>query len=134
MSENKKTGEDSVASDAQEVNFKYRKSNLFRVIHVNGVIGGITGRGEIHFGFYNERLEFPDSGKAVASGGGLGPEQIEGGGSFVREIETDAVVDLVTAKQIRAWLDRQIALMESLIKQSQQEIADHAKELTIPQG
>jgi hypothetical protein len=40
-------------------------------------------------------------------------EQIEGGDKYIREIEVDAVVDLNTAKQIRAWLDTQIKLMEA---------------------
>jgi len=100
--------------DQVEVNFKYFKSNFYRIIHANGVIGGLSRRGEIHIGFYSERPGFPDSAKLTISQ--IEPamsEQIEGGDKYIREIEVDAVVDLNTAKQIRTWLDTQIKLMEA---------------------
>ncbi len=136
MDENNKDNKDgNTGSDAQEINFKYMKSNFYRVIHANGAFGGLTGRGEIHIGFYSERLEFPDSSKiTMSSTGEVSSEQFEGGGDHVREIEADVVIGLNTAKQIRVWLDTHITVMETLIRQAQQETTDHVHEITIPEN
>ena len=36
------------------VTFDYIKSNLFRVIHADGVWGGIAPTGKIHLSFFND--------------------------------------------------------------------------------
>src|SRR5436305_1718500 len=103
--------EDNTNPDVQEITFKYVRSNFYRVIHANGAFGGISGRGEIHIGFYSERPSFPDSSKMVISPAGqVGPEQFEGSGYPIREIEVDVVVDLNTAKLLSLWLDSKIAI------------------------
>jgi hypothetical protein len=133
--DNKDSKEDKVITDTQEVVFKYVKSNFYRVIHANGAFGGISGRGEIHIGFYSERIEFPDSSRmTISSAGHVSPEQFEGSRQPVREIEADIVVDLETARLIRLWLDGKIAFMEKLIKQAEQETVSHGNEITIPKA
>ena len=125
-------GEEGVSEQGQvEVNFKYFKGNFYRIIHANGVIGGVSRCGEIHMSFYSERPGFPDSAKLVISQMGSAlPERIEGGDKYIREIEVDAVVDLNTAKQVRTWLDIQIETMEASIREAQQPPARQAKETT----
>jgi hypothetical protein len=115
--------EDASKKGPIEVNFKYFKGNFYRIIHVNGVMGGISRRGEMHMSFYSERPGFPDSAKLVIFPQGSEfalAEQIEGGDKYIREVEVDAVVDLNTAKEIRAWLDTQIETMEASVIESQQ--------------
>lgn len=132
---NKDNKEDTTNTDVQEVVFKYLKSNFYRVIHANGAFGGLTARGEIHIGFYSERMEFPDSSKlTISPNGQVSPEQFEGVGNVVREVEVDVVVDLGTARQLRAWLDDKISVMETLIKQAQKDVANHAEEIAIPEA
>lgn len=118
-----------------EISFKYIKSNLFRVVHANGAFGGLSGRGELHIGFYSERLEFPDTSKVLVSPTGeVSHEVFEGIGKHVREIEVDVVVDIDTAKQLRAWLDNKITSVEMIIKEAQKEAASHAEEIAIPKA
>ena len=135
MDEDKNNKEGNADTDVQEIVFKYVKSNFYRVIHANGAFGGISGRGEIHIGFYSERLEFPDSSTlAISPAGLIGTEKFEGSGKPVREVEADIVVDLGTAKQLKVWLDNKITAMETLIEQAQKEVADHAEEITLPEA
>ena len=105
-----------------EINFKYFKSNFYRIVHANGVLGGVSRRGEIHISLYSERPGFPDNAKlTIPQSGAAMPEQVAGGEIYIREIEVDAVVDLETAKQIRAWLDTQIQSVEASIGKAQQQ-------------
>ena len=46
--------------DAAELEFDFEKSNFFRVIHVDGVFGGISpGSNLLHMAIYNERQPLP---------------------------------------------------------------------------
>ena len=89
----------------------YEKSNLFRVIHADGVIGNILPSGRaMNIAFYSERLPFPkeDIYDVAADGNMLSPR--EGGGQrksgFYREIEMSAVMDWETAKSLSDWLNK----------------------------
>jgi hypothetical protein len=46
-------------SNAPEIAFEYIKSNLFRVIHADGAIGGVTPSGNLHLAFFSERPAIP---------------------------------------------------------------------------
>src|SRR3990172_8149969 len=53
----------------------YIKSNLFRVIHADGVIGGITPRGLIHMSIWSERPTIPQHiVHEMSPSDGIGPE------------------------------------------------------------
>jgi hypothetical protein len=91
-----------------QVAFHYVKSNGFRTVHGDGMIGSVTPRGLIHFAIYTERPAIPQvvvheldtQGKVGAIvGSPMGRDGI------VRELEVDIVLDLQTAKSFREWLD-----------------------------
>lgn len=107
-----------------EVNFRYIKSNLFRVVHIDGALGGVTPRGNIHISLYNERPAIPDGGKLTVSstaGEIIKPEQYIGKGGIIREIEVDVMIDLPTAQQLKAWLERQIKALQEMVLDAQNE-------------
>jgi hypothetical protein len=104
-----------------EVAFEFIKSNLFRVIAVDGIFGGLSPQGRsIHMAVFSERRPLPRrTVHGVTSGGGLGDELLdrrEGRQAFaVREVEADLVMDLMTAQQLHMWLAEKIdQLRESL--------------------
>ena len=126
MADEKK--EDNTDPNLKEISVKYLKSNFFRVVHANGIFGGISGRGELHFGFYSERRGLPDKGIMYFSEtkGIVGQEKFEGANETVREFEVDIVVDYPTALQIRTWLNRHISTMEKLFQEAQEEVQENA--------
>jgi hypothetical protein len=73
------------------IRFHYIKSRHFRVIHVDGAYGGVSGRGYIHAAVYNERSPIPVITEAqVLDGSRLGKEEpIEVKRHAVREVEAD---------------------------------------------
>lgn len=100
-----------------QVAFHYIKSNGFRTLHGDGIIGSVTPRGLIHFAVYTERPAIPqivvhevDSQGKVGNvvGSPMGRDGI------VRELEVDIVLDLRTAQSFREWLDTRLEEAEKM--------------------
>lgn len=101
------------------VTFHYLKANQFRVIHVDGALGGVTPRFLIHMSLYSERPAIPQQQVFdLTSSGKLkdGPPRAIGKDGVVRELEVDAMMDLDTAKSIGEWLLKQVATAEAAMK------------------
>jgi hypothetical protein len=110
------------SNDQNEVDFKYVKSNFFRVIHADGAWGGVSPKGSIHMSFYNERAALPDSSKLIFSKTGelVGSEQYHASSRIVRELECDLIVDFGTARQLRDWLSETITKIEGMVREVQE--------------
>ena len=103
-----------------EIKFDYLKSNLFRTVHSDGVIGGITPPGNVHMSFFCERLAIPrriifkaDINKRssiMKLGQEIGRETRD---SIVREMEVDVIMDLAAARNLHNWLEDRIKELES---------------------
>lgn len=115
--------------DSPVVRFHYLKSSAYRVIHVDGIIGGLTPTNLIHFSFYTERPPIPTmvEFKAIDIGGGLmklGAESgREGKQGVARDVEVGAVMTVDVAKKLRSWLDDKISKAE---KDQDEPVADEA--------
>lgn len=104
----------------------YIKGNFFRVVHANGVFGGITPKNEIQMDFFSERWAIPQvvryelSQTAEIEGGqfqqlSLGNEiDREGKDGAVREVEVGVTVSLETAKSMLNWLKKNVEQLESI--------------------
>ncbi len=103
----------------QQITFHYLKSTQYRVVHIDGAIGGVTPSGFIHFSMYNERSAIPrEQVFSVDKDGVLGNvEQTVSREGIVREMEVDAIMSLATAKSLRDWLTDQIIKLEKHIPQ-----------------
>jgi hypothetical protein len=114
-----------MADETQKtVHFNYLKSPFFRVIHVDGGIGGPTPGGRaIHLALFSERPAIPTQVvNEIAEDGTLGseiPGATQGKGGIVRELEVDAIMDLTTARILYRWLGEAIGKVEGLIKLGQ---------------
>lgn len=104
---------------APKIVFNYIKSNFFRVIHADGVIGGLTPRGLIHCALFSERLPIPrvtehlvDMEKGVL----LDQTIIEGRQGIVRELEIDIFLTKTSAKELIEWLNSRISELEAAEK------------------
>jgi hypothetical protein len=123
-----KSPENGHLDERQELAVKYVKSNFFRVIHADGVFGGVSPFGDIHLGFYSERQALPDTSivTIVKKTGQVLEAKDEGESELARELEADVVIDLSAAIRIRTWLDAQIKNLQLLVEQSQQTEKDEA--------
>ena len=105
---------------AKRVRFHYIKSNLFRVIHVDGAYGGITPSGDIHCAVYSERGAIPQVTEHLVTETGFLEDQqvvLEGKAGLVRELDADLVLSLAAAGELRDWLTKRIdELSASLAK------------------
>ena len=96
-----------------EVSFDFIKSNLFRVIAVDGAFGGLSPNArKIHMAVYSERRPIPKRTVHVISEEGVLGDEVsdkrEVRDAFVREVEADLVISLEVAQAMRAWLDDRI--------------------------
>jgi len=104
----------------QSIKLHYLKSGGYRAIHVDGAVCGPmpSGRG-LHIAFFSERAAIPQIvDQAINQDGTLGKELVRvGREGFVREIEVDAFMDVVTAKALVALLSTKIAEIERMLAQ-----------------
>lgn len=109
--------------EAGEIKFDYIKSNYFRVLHVDGVIGAVTPKLNIRMAVFNERSAIPQEVvQRVSQDGTIGEEITEKRitrDAIVREVEADIVMDLQTAKIIISWLQARVDQLEGVIKLAQ---------------
>lgn len=99
-----------------EIQFSYIKSTQFRVVHADGVIGGITPRGLLHMAVYNERPAIPQLVvQHMSEGGQLGAtiKQL-GRTGVVREIEVDLLLDMETVEALHRWLGDRLTQAKEL--------------------
>ena len=96
------------------VAFEYIKSNYFRVIHVDGVFGGITPRGHIHMSVWSQRGATPDRvTHEVKPNGEVGRETArQGSDAIIRELEAGLVLDVNLARSVVKWLQDKIQRAE----------------------
>jgi len=99
----------------QTVSFHLSKSNNFRVVYADGVVGGLSPKGMIRMAFFNERAPFPQEmvheiileQGAPKLGAEVAEKRVVKSGIF-REIEVDVVMQLDTAEKFHLWLGKHI--------------------------
>jgi hypothetical protein len=109
--------------ESGELKFDYIKSNLFRVIHVDGAWGSVTPHLTVQMAIFNERRAIPkQTVNVINPDGTIGdeiPEKRVERDAIVREVEADLVMDLQTAKHIIAWLQQRVTQIEKLVTEAQ---------------
>lgn len=104
-------------ADLPPIRFHYIKSNAFRVVHADGVVGGPTPNGNIHMSFFSERSAIPTMIEhsmstvdgTIAKIGDVTHK--EGKDGFVREVEVGVMMDLTMARVLHKWLGDHITKM-----------------------
>lgn len=111
--------------DEKKIKFDYIKSNFFRVIHADGVWGGIgPGLNDIKMVFFNERPAIPQQVTHEIKNGILGEEIKEervSRNSIIREVEVDIVMNIHVAKSLKKWLEDKINTIENFEREIQEE-------------
>ena len=92
------------------INFDYIKSNQFRVIHADGVHGGLHPKGyAIQMAFFSERQPIPRRETYNFDGEKLtGIKKTDKRDAIVREVEVEVILDLDMAISLHKWLSEKI--------------------------
>jgi hypothetical protein len=100
----------------QTVAFQINRSSLFRIVHADGVFGGLAPTGLIFINFYSQVPPIPDRVfHEIGPDGKLGRELVEkrsGSTAIVRELEMGVLIDVAVAKSFIQWLQEQVAAVE----------------------
>lgn len=104
------------------VTFDYIKSNDFRTVWADGVIGGVTPAGLVHFAAYSERPAIPrrqvfrvDGENPEGSGLGLEVQEKRlSREAFVRDMAVDLMMSPDVAESVGNWLIEQAKIAKKL--------------------
>lgn len=91
--------------------FHYIKSNYFRVVFAEGVIGSPSQSGDgVRISFFNSRTPLPlQVHNRLDKDGRIGEEiSVIGRPGVVREVEVEVVLNIDAAKVVRDWLATRI--------------------------
>lgn len=98
------------------VKFDYLKSSSFRVLHADGIFGGITPQGLLQVAFFSERFPIPTQmAYEVTPEGKLGkeiPELRVSRGALVRELDVSVLMNGEIAKALHTWLGDHLKKLE----------------------
>jgi len=101
------------------IGFRYYKSNNFRVIHADGIFGGLTPRLSIFLSFYSERFPIPEvTVHTVGPDGKLAEELLserQTKPEIIREVEAGVVMDLEVARSLIGWLTEKVGEVEKVM-------------------
>ena len=96
------------------INYHFIKSNGFRVVHCDGMWGGVTPRGYITMSIFSERWPLPQkTTHKVLDGGHIDAEikrDLKDG--IVREVDVEVILDLGTAESMVTWLQEHISTLK----------------------
>ena len=101
----------------------FRRSASFRIVHADGVWGGVTPYGKVYMTFFSEAPPLPEAMAYSLSADGTALEEVRadrrGSTNPTREVEVGVVMDLNVAKSFLKWLAEKI----DWIEKAQREIA-----------
>jgi len=103
--------------ESKKIKIDYLKSNFFRVIHADGIFGGVTPYGMIHMDIFSERPTIPQQmvyelKEGESLGEDIRNERIVRDATSVREVEAGIVINSGLAKAMITWLESKIKIIE----------------------
>ena len=92
------------------IDFHYAKSNCFKVLHCDGVWGGVTPRGYISMSCYSERYPIPKRLNCeVGPDGNLKETSRDSKSGIIRQVGVEILMDAKLAESVVAWLNEMVA-------------------------
>jgi len=100
------------------VRYDLHKSNFFRVVHADGVWGGLTPQLNIAMGFFSEQGALPQQiVHEITPEGNVGPEVPDERvtrNAIAREVEVSVVLSIEAARYVLRWLEERISQAEAV--------------------
>jgi hypothetical protein len=96
----------------------YERNPAHDVVHASGVVGGPTPQGELYLAMFSERAPIPEEiTYGLPESRILGPEisreQRQQG--FVRNISSEVIMSLTTARALQRWLNQNVKALEQAL-------------------
>jgi hypothetical protein len=108
------------------IEIHFIKGNLFRVVHVDGVWGGVTPQLDLQMAFFSERTPIPRTIiQELGSDSAFHEVGREGKAGIVREVEVEAVMSLDVARSVAQWLQEKITQLEKVKAQAAMEDSEN---------
>ena len=101
--------------DGSIINFKYKFTDDYNPVYINGAFGGPGPGGEIVANFYLERTPIPNNEKVLFKEDDARVTQVEPKDhdvTVLRYVSTGIIMNLDTAKAVHEWLGNHIKHME----------------------
>ncbi len=101
----------------KEAKVTYTKSPDYKLVYVNGVYGGITGKGELRFDFFQEFHPYPEEEiLEITDDGKLGAPEPEDSEQFelIREKQIGIVMSMGFAQSLLQWLKDKVETYEKI--------------------
>ena len=105
------------------IRYDYLKSNLYRVVHADGIVGGVTPGGTLIFSVFSERTPIPqqvshaievnEETRSITLGDEIVSERVSRQ-ALVREVEVGVIIDYKTAVLFRDWLSQQLEKLKPI--------------------
>ncbi|QKZ13986.1 hypothetical protein [Spirosoma sp. KUDC1026] len=107
--------------EPNKVDIHFIKSGDFRTAYINGVFGGFTPRGQLNIDFFSERIPIPTKISYVANQQDQDKVEMkevdrEGKNGAVREFHFGVIMDMDTAREMRAWLDDKLRQYDEAVE------------------
>jgi hypothetical protein len=106
----------------KEVKIDYIKSNFFRVVHGDGVFGGVSPHGKVFLTIWSARPSIPQTiVHGVNEDGTLGNEIREariGRDAMIREAEVGILMDVDVAKSFVKLLQERVKIIEAALQEN----------------
>jgi len=90
--------------EAPHVTFDYEQGQLYRLIPVDGAVGGPTPSGKMLVALYAEYGSLPHATEHTIEDGQLRELHRHGGNTFTRRIEVGLILDLRALQSLHNWL------------------------------
>jgi hypothetical protein len=98
---------------AERLKFDYIKGDCFRVVHVDGVHGGLApSPNQLALSFFSERRPIPQHEEYDVKDGRLVRDDgatVVRGCDVIREVEMCAIMNMATATALHKWLGEKLA-------------------------
>ena len=102
----------------KEAKITYTKSPDYKFVYANGIYGGLTGKGELRFEFFQEFHPHPDEEIVeITEGGGLGKSEVKSDLTrieLIREKQAGVVMSMNCAQAIYQWLGQKIEAYKTI--------------------
>jgi hypothetical protein len=106
-----------------KIRFHYIKGTYFRVVHVDGVFGGVSPTGDIFASMFSQRPPIPQATVQKVKDGLLGEEIMEERVSkdgFVREMEIGLTMRPEVAETLVKWLQEKLEIYRQMKEKTEQ--------------
>lgn len=118
MTQQRRTSRNTRTSPTPSIQYRFAKSNDYRVVHADGAWGGITPQGNLSMGLFAERRSAPETVTYQMTETGLQETGRTGPQPTIRELQVEVVLSTEVARSLIGWLQGHVETAEKALAQA----------------